>query len=162
MKCKERMETLGGLNQAIVFVSPSQYPTKYEFNTESNRSNFSDFLHRATISKLDMKAQYIVKHNIKELGKEAKLKVKDLDDFVLYMFGKLKGKRPTVFEKGKPNKKKIESLGRIPSNIRYLDGLTVFNTHINPYRKYELTENTVNIVKKDTKAQAEMQQMMDE
>jgi len=44
-----------------------------------------------------MKAQYIVKHEINELGKEAKLKVKDLDDFVLYLFGKLKGKRATVF-----------------------------------------------------------------
>ena len=79
LKCKERMETLGSLNQAIVFVSPSQYPTKYEFNSEANRSRFSDFLHRASIHKLDMKAQYVVKHDIRELGKEAKLKVKDLD-----------------------------------------------------------------------------------
>jgi hypothetical protein len=28
-KCKERIENLSGLNQAIVFVSPSQYPSKY-------------------------------------------------------------------------------------------------------------------------------------
>ena len=86
-----------GLNQAIVFVSPSQYPTKYDFNTEEKKSKFSDYLERTHINKLDMKAQYIVKHDINELGKAAKLTIKDLDDFVLFMFGKLKGKRKTIF-----------------------------------------------------------------
>ena len=124
------------LNQAIVFVSPSQYPTKYEFNIEENKSQFCDYLDRTHINKLDMNAQYIVKHDMKELGKDAKLTIRDLDEFVLYLFGKLKGKRKTVFEKGISNKKQIENLGRIPSNIRYIDSLTVFNTHINPYRKY--------------------------
>ena len=57
------------MNQAIVFVSPSQYPTKYEFNMEANRSRFNDFLNRTQVNKLDMNAQYIVKHEIKELGK---------------------------------------------------------------------------------------------
>lgn len=87
---------------------------------------------------MDMNAQYIVKHDIKELGQQAKLKIKDLEQFVLYMFGRLKGKRKTVFEKGISNKKEIQSLGKIPSKIRYVDSLTVFNTHINPYRKYEV------------------------
>lgn len=59
------------------------------------------------------------------------------------MFGRLKGKRKTVFEKGISNKKQIETLGKIPSTIRYIDSLTVFNTHINPYRKYELANNNV-------------------
>ena len=83
-----------------------------------------------------MNAQYIVKHDIKELGVDSKLRIRDLDEFVLYMLGRLKGKRKTVFEKGISNKKQIDSLGRIPTNIRYLDSLTVFNTQINPYRKY--------------------------
>ena len=92
-----------------------------------------------------MKAQYIVKHDIKELGKDAKLKVKDLDEFVLYLYGKLKGRRKTVFEKGISNKKQISNLGRIPSRIRYIDSLTVFNTHINPYRKYEVGNNLMTL-----------------
>jgi hypothetical protein len=96
-----------GLNQAIVFVSPSQYPTKYEFNTAEKKSQFSDFLERTHINKLDMNAQYIVKHDEKELGKDPKLAIKSLDEFVLYLFGKLKGKRKTVFEKGISNKKHI-------------------------------------------------------
>ena len=57
---------------------------------------------------------------------------------MLFLFGRLKGKRKTVFEKGIMNKKDIDSLGKIPSTIRYIDSLTVFNTHINPYRKYEI------------------------
>jgi len=61
-----------------------------------------------------------------------------LEEFVLFLFGRLKGKRKTVFEKGIMNKKDIDSLGKIPSTIRYIDSLTVFNTHINPYRKYEI------------------------
>lgn len=65
LKCKERVESLTGLNQAIVFVSPSQYPNKYEFKTEEKKSQFSDFLERTHINKLDMNAQYIVKHDIK-------------------------------------------------------------------------------------------------
>ena len=56
---------------------------------------------------MDMNAQYIVKHDIKELGQEAKLKIKDLEEFVLFIFGWLKGKRKTVFEKGISNKKEI-------------------------------------------------------
>lgn len=56
------------------------------------------------------------------------------------MFGKLKGRRKTVFEKGITNKKQIDNLGRIPTTIRYLDSLTVFNTNINPYKKYEIKD----------------------
>ena len=59
------------------------------------------------------------------------------------MFGRLKGKRKTVFQKGISNKKQIDSLGKIPSTIRYIDSLTVFNTHINPYRKYEVLDRPV-------------------
>lgn len=36
-------------------------------------------------------------------------------------------------------------MGRIPTNIRYLDSLTVFNTHINPYKKYEVSSNPVKL-----------------
>jgi hypothetical protein len=145
LACKQRVDTLSSLNQAIVFVSPGQYPKKYEFNIEQNKSRFSDFLDPSQLHKMDMQAQYIVKHDIKELGEEAKLKIKDLEEFVLYLFGRLKGKRKTVFEKGISNKKEIESLGKIPSTIRYIDSLTVFNTHINPYRKYEVVNNLFHI-----------------
>ena len=44
MKCKQRIETLSGMNQAIVFVSPGQYPKKYEFDISQKKSNFSDLL----------------------------------------------------------------------------------------------------------------------
>jgi hypothetical protein len=54
-----------------------------------------------------MNAQYIVKHDLRELGAEAKLKIRDLEEFVLFLLGKLKGKRKTVFEKGVSNKKQI-------------------------------------------------------
>lgn len=59
------MENLSSINQAIVFVSPGQYPRKYEFDIEQNKSNFSDFLAYTQVNKMDMKAQYIVKHDIK-------------------------------------------------------------------------------------------------
>lgn len=65
LKCKQKMENLSSINQAIVFVSPGQYPRKYEFDIEQNKSNFSDFLAYTQVNKMDMKAQYIVKHDIK-------------------------------------------------------------------------------------------------
>ena len=70
---------------------------------------------------------------------------------MLFLFGKLKGKRKTVFEKGLSGKKDIESLGKIPSTIRYVDSLTIFNTHINPYRKYEMVNNLFTVEKKKAK-----------
>ncbi len=76
------------------------------------------------------------------------------------MFGRLKGKRKTVFEKGISNKKEIESLGRIPSTIRYVDSLTVFNTHINPYRKYELANNVVMVDKREKVVTEESPQIL--
>lgn len=130
-------------------MSPAQYPKKYEFNIEENKSRFSDYLAYTQVNKMDMNAQYIVKHDIKELGQEAKLKIKDLDEFVLYLYGRLKGKRKTVFEKGISNKKEIKSWGKIPSTIRYVDSLTVFNTHINPYRKYEVAATTMPVFNKE-------------
>ncbi len=71
LKCRERIEGLANLNQAIVFVSPSQYPSKYEFNIDTNQSSFTDFMTRTRVNKLDMNAQYVVKHDIKELGQDA-------------------------------------------------------------------------------------------
>lgn len=59
------MEELSGVNQAIVFVSPAQYPTKYSFDIEKKKSNFCDMLERTQVTKLDMNAQYVVKHNIR-------------------------------------------------------------------------------------------------
>jgi hypothetical protein len=59
------------------------------------------------------------------------------------MLSQLKGKKKTLIEKGMSHKKNITSLGKIPSNIKYIDSLTVFNTHINPYRKYEIVNNLV-------------------
>lgn len=61
----------------------------------------------------------------------------------MFMMGQLKGKRKNLFDKGIGNKKTIESLGRIPATIKYIDSLTVFNTHINPYRKYEVIDNEI-------------------
>ena len=121
------------------------------YTIEKNRTSFSDFLDHEQLHKIDMKAQYIVKHDMKEIGDDAKLRIKDLQEFVLFLFGKLKGKRKTVFEKGLSGKKDIESLGKIPSTIRYVDSLTIFNTHINPYRKYEMVNNLFTVEKKKAK-----------
>lgn len=79
---------------------------------------------------------------------------------MVYLFGKLKGKRKNVFEYGMSNKKEIDSLGKIPSNIRFIDSLTVFNTHVNPYKKYELTNNAVIIT--ENKKQAPSVQIQQE
>ena len=47
-------------------MSPAQYPIKYEFNIEEKKTRFSDLLQRTQVNKLDMNAQYIVKHDIEE------------------------------------------------------------------------------------------------
>ena len=45
-------------------------------------------------------------------------------------------------------------MGKIPNTIRYIDSLTVFNTHINPYRKYEVVNNLFKIEDKKNKEAA--------
>ena len=43
----------------------------------------------------------------------------------------------TILEKGvSVSSTKSENLGKIPASIRYVDSLTVFDTYINPYKKY--------------------------
>lgn len=37
----------------------------------------------------------------------------------------------------------MQTIGRIPSTISYVDSLTVFNTTINPYKKYQIVDNSL-------------------
>ena len=34
-------------------------------------------------------------------------------------------------------------MGRIPSTISYVDSLTIFNTNINPYKQYQIVDNSL-------------------
>jgi hypothetical protein len=43
-------------------VSPGEYPKKYKFDPENNVSIFKEYLKKTQINKLDMNAQYQVKH----------------------------------------------------------------------------------------------------
>lgn len=62
----------------------------------------------------------------------------------MFLLGQLQGKKRTAFERSLyTSKRKIQTLGHIPNNIQYIDSLIVFNSHINPYRKYEITANVV-------------------
>jgi hypothetical protein len=66
--------------------------------------------------------------------------------------GQLQGKRRTTFERSLyTSKRKPQTLGHLPHNIQYIDSLTVFNSHINPYRKYELTNNIIEVAEKNNK-----------
>lgn len=65
-------------------------------------------------------------------------------NFVSFLYTKLKCKKSGVLEKGITiNKKETECLGRIPSTVSYVDSLIVFNTNINPYKKYEIVDNSL-------------------
>ena len=41
------------------------------------------------------------------------------------------------------NKREIKNLGRIPSTVCYVDSLTIFNTNINPYKQYQIVDNSL-------------------
>lgn len=87
-----------------------------------------------------MSAHYLVKHEIQRLGQESKLKLAELNQFIVFLLGQLQGKKRTAFERSlHPSKRKVQTLGQIPHNLQYIDSMIVFNSHTNPYRKYELT-----------------------
>ncbi len=52
---------------------------------------------KTKVNKLDMNAHYIVKHEIKKLGEESKLKLSELNQFVIFLLGQLQGKKRTAF-----------------------------------------------------------------
>lgn len=60
----------------------------------------------------------------------------------MFMMSQLRNRRKTLFDKGAP-KQTIESLGRIPANVKYVDSLIVFNSNILPYKRYEVRDNYV-------------------
>ena len=99
-----------------------------------------------------MSAHYIVKHEIQKLGEESKLKLSELNSFVIFLLGQLQGKKRTAFERSlHPPKRKIQTLGQIPQNLEYIDSLVVFNSHVNPYRKYEITSNIIEVQQQNKK-----------
>jgi hypothetical protein len=55
------------------------------------------------------------------------------------IYVKLKPKRKGAFEA--MNRIKEEGLGNIPNDLKYLDSLLVFNSRINPYRRYQEIDN---------------------
>jgi hypothetical protein len=56
-----------------------------------------------------------------------------------------------------PSRRKHQTLGHVPHNLNYIDSLIVFNSHVNPYRKYELTSNVVEAQKQDKKKKKELE-----
>lgn len=55
------------------------------------------------------------------------------------LYVNLKPKRKGAFEA--MNRIKEEGLGNLPNDIKYLDSLLVFNSNINPYRRYQIVDN---------------------
>lgn len=103
-----------------------------------------------------MNAHYLVKHEIQKLGEESKMRLSELNQFVVFLLGQLQGKKRTAFERSlHPSKRKMQTLGQIPSNIQYIDSLIVFNSHVNPYRKYEMTSNVVEAQQQNKKKELE-------
>lgn len=50
----------------------------------------------------------------------------------------------SALESGIAHKKvKTSNLGKIPNTIRYVDSLTIFDTYINPYKKYEIAPKKI-------------------
>ena len=72
----------------------------------------------------------------------------------MFLYGQLRTKKKTFFERGVPYKKNYTSLGRIPESLRFVDSLSVFNATVNPYRNYQVVDNSIKLVeKKKAKAQ---------
>lgn len=70
--------------------------------------------------------------------------------------GHLQGKKRTAFERSLyPSRRKTQTLGHVPNNIQYIDSLIVFNSHINPYRKYEITSNVIETQHQNKKKEME-------
>ena len=117
-------------------------------------SIFKDFIERTKINKFDLQAHYQMKHEIEKAGSASKLELDNLYKFVLYLYGKLKCKKMSTLESSIAQKKvSANNLGRIPTTIRYVDSLSIFDTYINPYKNYELGPRKV--VKKQKSKQEE-------
>jgi hypothetical protein len=97
MSCKDKISHLEGTNQALIFVSPGQYPKKYKFDPERNVSIFKEYLLKTKINKLDMNAHYQVKHEISKLGEESKLQLSELSNFISFLLGQLQGRKKSIF-----------------------------------------------------------------
>lgn len=80
-----------------------------------------------------------MEHNITKMGKESKVALDSLNNMVEMLYVNLKPKRKGAFEA--MNRIKEEGLGNLPNDIKYLDSLLVFNSNINPYRRYQLIDN---------------------
>ncbi len=52
---------------------------------------------KTNVNKLDMSAHYLVKHEIQKLGEESKLKLTELNQFIVFLLGQLQGKKRTAF-----------------------------------------------------------------
>lgn len=159
LNCARIINESENTKKAICFVSPAEYPTKYKFDPQKNLSLFSNYLERTRVNKFDLNAHYQMKHDIEQIGTQSKLELDNLYKFVFYMYGTLRSKKTTKLEGGISKKSKTETLGRIPTSIRYVDSLTVFDSHINPYRKYDISES--NQKKKPTKTQKKAEEPED-
>ncbi len=137
--CMTRIQEVEGINKAICFISPAEYPTKYKFDPERNVSIFKDMIERTKLNKFDLQAHYQMKHEIEKVGEVSKLQLQNLYKFVLYLYGKLKCKKMSTLQSSIAHKKiTANNLGRIPNTIRYVDSLTIFDTYINPYKNFQI------------------------
>lgn len=131
----------------MAFTSPSKYVRSYKFEPENNVSMFNEYLIRPSIKRFDMNTRYDMEHNLEKIGKESKIALGEINQMVDLLYNKFKPKSKSSFEGAHSvSRKKKEGLGSIPSDIKYIDSLLVFNSVVNPYRHYQIIEN--NKVKK--------------
>lgn len=153
LSCNETIQQLQEKKQALAFISPSRYVRSYKFEPENNVSIFHEYLIRPSIKKFDMNTRYDMEHNIEKIGKESKIALNEINQMVELLYSKFKPKAKFSFEgSNSVSRKKKEGLGRIPSDLKYIDSLLVFNSMVNPYRHYQIIENSK--IKKQERAKA--------
>lgn len=90
-----------------------------------------------------MNTRYDMEHNMEKIGKESRIALGEINQLVDLLYSKFKPKAKSSFEGvHSVTRKKKEGLGRIPSDVKYIDSLLVFNSMVNPYRHYQIVENS--------------------
>jgi len=96
-----------------------------------------------------MNTRYDMEHNSEKIGKESRIALGEINQLVDLLYNKFRPKAKSSFEGvNSVIRKKKEGLGRIPSDLKYIDSLLVFNSMVNPYRHYQIVENS-NVKKPD-------------
>lgn len=104
---------------------------------------FSEYLKRPNLKRFDVSMRCEMEHNIERMGKESRIALGELNSLVTLLYTRLRQKSRISFEGANASQRrtKKEGLGRIPSDLRCIDSLLVFNSMVNPYRHYQIIEN---------------------